>query len=163
MFEKERNINFGPAELCENGLNQFSVQFQDSLQTNYKLNSNNQWVIAFCSRTMLNSAKLSDITSKVICIDSTGGMDRSSGHLFNLVIPGPTGGLSIGMFITFSETKTDIKLGLEFLKETWQKNSIVVEPTCFMSDDCSAQIAALSEIFPNSTTLLCQFHVVQAL
>ena len=32
-----------------------------------------------------------------------------------------------------------------------------------MSDDCSAQIGAIKEIFPESKVLLCLFHVVQAL
>ena len=101
-----------------------------------------------------------------MCIDSTGGMDRSHGHLFNLVIPGPVGSLSCGMFISFSETKNTIEKGLDLLKQLWVQNNAVQQdfyPKVFMSDDCSAQINALNSIFPESKILLCQFHVGNAL
>ena len=32
-----------------------------------------------------------------------------------------------------------------------------------MSDDCTAQINAIKNIFENSTVLLCQFHVLNAM
>ena len=116
-----------------------------------------------CLKLMISAAKLKYISEKVICIDSTGGMDRSSGHLFNLVIPGPTGGLSIGMFVVFSENTNDISIGLNLLKQIWSDNGLTLNPRTFMSDDCAAQISAINNCFPNSTVLLCQFHVVQAL
>ena len=164
LFEKERNINFGPINICDEELKKFASEFKNTLRINYKLNSENQWVIAFCSKIMLGAARLNNITSKIVCIDSSGGMDRTSGHLFNLVIPGPTGSLSLGMFITFSESKADIILGLKLLKEIWYSNNIsFTEPGFFMSDDSSAQIGAIYEVFPRSKVLLCQFHVVQAL
>ena len=164
LFEKERIINFGSAEISETALKNFENEFKDRICLKYKQNNENQWIIAYCSKIMIGSIKSREISKYIVCIDSTGGMDRSSGHLFNLVIPGPTGGLSIGMFVTFSESKSDIKNGLLLLKEIWENNGINnFEPVCFMSDDCAAQIGALSEIFPNSITLLCQFHVVQAL
>ena len=111
LFEKERNINFGPADICENSFKKLENEFNGIAQLKY-VQSDDQWVMAFCSKLMMGAARLKEVSEKVICIDSTGGMDRTSGHLFNLVIPGPTGGLSIGMFVVFSENSKDISTGL---------------------------------------------------
>ena len=121
------------------------------------------FIIAFCNELMLGTAQ-SPLASNIICIDSTSGMDRSNGHLFNLIVPGPVGSLSIGIFITFSETVQSITLGLEILKLLLHENGIsCFNPKFFMSDDSSAQKAAIKNNFPSATILLCQFHVVQAL
>lgn len=164
LFEKERNISFGPADICNASLQSLENEFKSSLRLKHTLNSEKQYIIAFCSLKMLGSVKVKEISEKVICIDSTGGMDRTSGHLFNLVIPGPTGALSIGMFITFSESKSDIVTGLNLLKQIWADNGLSdFNPKCFMTDDSAPQIGAISEVFPLSRILLCLFHVAQAL
>ena len=129
----------------------------------YQQNTENKWIIAFCSKIMLGTIKRKDISEKIVCINSSGGMDRTSGHLFNLVIPGPTGSLSIGMFISFSECKTDIKIGLELLKHIWEENFITnFCPKYFMSDDCAAQIGAVTEAFEPSR-IFHPFHVLNAM
>ena len=164
LFEKERNINFGSTDVCLEKLSSFESEFNSTIKLKYLKNDSNQWVIAFCSKIMIGALKIREISEKIICIDSSGGMDRTCGHLFNLVIPNPIGGLSIGMFITFSESKTDISIGLNLLKEIWSENKVqTFNPKCIMSDDSASQIGAVSEVFPNSTIFLCIFHVKQAL
>ena len=115
---------------------------------------------------MIGSLLETYLSRPLICIDSSGGMDRSQEHLFNLVIPGPVGSLSVGMFVTFSETYKTIERGLYLLKKIWTEFIGVnadFSPKVFMSDDCSAQIKALNNIFPESKVLLCQFHVANAM
>ena len=82
LFENERNINFGSAEICDQSLSEFFTDM-DKLRLKYSLNSENTWVIAFCSKKMLANLNIKEISEKVICIDSTGGMDRSGGHIFS--------------------------------------------------------------------------------
>ena len=162
LFEKEKSINFGSANISEFDIEKFQADNQH-IKLKFCRNPDGGFIIAFCNELMLGAAQ-SPLASNIICIDSTSGMDRSNGHLFNLIVPGPVGSLSIGMFITFSETVQSITLGLEILKLLLQENGIsCFNPKFFMSDDSSAQKAAIKNNFPSATILLCQFHVVQAL
>ena len=97
---------------------------------------------------MIGAIKFKDVSEKIICIDSSGGMDQTSSNLFNLVIPGPCSALSIGMFTTNFETKKPIRISLELLKSIWNEHGISnYRPLYFMSDDCAAQIQAINESF----------------
>ena len=165
LFKKEKSINFGNAIIKQNDIIKLKTDFNDVLKINYELHENN-FIIALCTKKMLGSLSIHQISSRIICIDASGGMDRSSGHLFNLVIPGPVGALSVGMFITFSETAQAIEKGLNLLKNIWVSNNVVrpdFSPISFMSDDCTAQIKSLNKVFPSSRVLLCQFYIKNAL
>ena len=164
LFEKERCTNFGESIITDDNLSDFIHQNENLLKIEHA-KVDDLRVIAFCSKKMLAALSETKISAKVVCIDSSGGMDRSSARLFNLVIPGPVGGLSIGMFICFSETAPTIEKGLRLLKQIWTKNQAVDAnfcPTVFMSDDSSAQIGAIQNVFKESTVLLCIFHVLNA-
>ena len=166
LYTKEKNISFGPCSLTQETLNNFIFESNNQFKIKYGLDESNHFVVAFATPKMLISLRQTSISNNIVCIDSSGGMDRTSGHLFNLVIPGPTGALSIGMFVTFSEKQAVIEQGLKLLRNIWIENNIIdknFSPEVFMSDDCTAQINAIKNIFENSTVLLCQFHVLNAM
>ena len=52
---------------------------------------------------------------------------------------------------------------LEMLKQSSNENGFYGKqyPESFMTDDSSAEKAALQQVFPKSKRLLCQFHVLQ--
>ena len=163
LHQQEQFKNFGAKHISENALQKL-IEERKGINLEYKLDDKGSFIIAFATKIMINSLKTLDYSENILCIDSSGGMDRSSSHLFNLVIPGPVGSLSIGMFLSSSETSVDIERGIRLLKEIWAKNEIkYYQPACIMSDDSKAQINALKKTFENSTILLCQFHVLQAL
>ena len=161
LFDKEKAIQFGSQDVDEISIDGLKKGFNGFL--NY-CKVDGSFIIAWCTPLMIATISENILSKQIFCIDSSGGMDRTSGHLFNLCVPGPNGSLSIGMFVSFSEKSLDISTGLKLLQEIWLKNSgRKYSPTAIMSDHSNAQINALKENFPNSLILLCQFHILQAL
>ena len=124
LFKKEKIINFGKANINESAIVKFVDDNKSTLCIKYEFFEEN-YIIAFCTNKMLGSLDAKFISSNIICIDASGGMDKSSGHIFNLAIPGPAGALSVGMFLTFSETSRTIQKGISKLKEIWLENNII--------------------------------------
>ena len=165
LYNKERHINFGKIDLDESAILNLVENNKNLLKIKYE-KFKDFYIVAFCTPKMLCALTKKEISSNIICIDSSGGMDRTQGHLFNLVIPGPAGSLSLGMFVTFSETQVCIEKGLNLLKSIWVENNAVGNdfgPKYFMSDDCNAQISAIKSVFNNCRVFLCQFHILNAM
>lgn len=73
------------------------------------------------------------------------------------------GGIPVGAFITTNESYEAIKCGLATLKENFNFSFYGQEfPSVVMMDDAAAQKKAIRSIWPQSTILLCSFHVAQA-
>ena len=77
------------------------------------------------------------------------------------------GGLPLGVLITTSESTDTIKSALEVFnslldEKAYYARGPVLGPEIIMTDDSSAERQALQAVYPESTLLLCVFHVLQA-
>jgi len=83
LFKKERRINFGSEFLSIESIETLKRNSEDYLKINYEYFEGN-FVIAFCTKKMIGALYQNFLSSKIMFIDSSGGMDRSCGHLFSI-------------------------------------------------------------------------------
>ena len=103
----------------------------------------------------------------LVMVDSTSSLDRTNAKYFRFLTPSPAGGLPMGAMITSRETKAQLKEGFTLYRDTLPENAFYKRgnmrgPSLFMTDDCSAEISALAEVWPESKQILCTFHLLQA-
>lgn len=76
------------------------------------------------------------------------------------------GGLPIGTINLTSESSSVITEDLQLWKNLFPKDALSKRgekgPKIFMSNDSAVERHALNNVFPQSTLLLCIFHVLQA-
>lgn len=93
-------------------------------------------------------------------------MDRHNCRVFLLLTHCCAGGIPVGCLVTTSESTEVISAALELYKSLLDDKSFYGRgregPQVFMTDDSSAERSALASAFPNSTLILCAFHVLQA-
>ena len=123
-------------------------------------------VVAICTPLMKRVHSHIRQTSELVFVDSTGCLDMNGYRVFVLMSNCCAGGLPLGLICTTSEAESVIVAGLELLKSVLPSNAFFGRaesgPYFFMTDDCLAERNALGKAFPDSTTLLCQFHVLWA-
>lgn len=77
-----------------------------------------------------------------------------------------SGGLPLGVIITSNEQEQTITEGLQLLKTIFPAGAFGGNgdqgPAVFITDDCTAERKAIHSVFPQSSLLLCTFHVLQA-
>ena len=103
----------------------------------------------------------------IVCVDSTGGIDRVNSRYFRFLTVSPAGGLPMGSVITSKEDEETLTEAFTKYRDTlpdeaFYRNGKMRGPTLFMSDDCAALINSLAHVWPESRTLLCHFHLLQA-
>ena len=94
-----------------------------------------------------------------------GGVDRHGSRIFLLLTHTSAGGLPLGVLITSNEQEDTISQGLALLKTIFPDGAFGGKgtgPCAFITDDCLAERRALQTAFPESTLLLCTFHILQA-
>ncbi|XP_052064548.1 uncharacterized protein LOC127704495 [Mytilus californianus] len=64
--------------------------------------------------------------------------------------------------ISSDDTGEVVKIFLRSLKTTAENHGFDFRPRSFMVDRDTKEISAINEVFPNSSVLLCWFHVLQA-
>ena len=103
-----------------------------------------------------------------ICfLDATSSLDRTDCKVFRLVCPSPAGGLPLGILILTSEAEDIVTEGLKIFLDKCApsyafKGRGSLGPLIWMTDDCSSEINSIKTVFPQSTTLLCQWHLQAA-
>lgn len=104
-------------------------------------------------------------SGEILFIDASGNVDRYGCKVFLIYTDSCAGGLLICILILTSESSKIISLGLELWKKMLPQHALggrgINGPKIFMSDDSAAERNALREAFPQSTLLLCIFHVLQ--
>ena len=126
--------------------------------------TSDEHVVAICTSLMKRVHQQVIQSSELVFLDSSGCMDTNNYRVFMLMTNCSAGGLPLGMFITTSESESALVTGLEQLK-------LVLPDDCFygrgsrgpmyvMTDDCTAERNALVKVYPESVSLLCQFHVL---
>jgi hypothetical protein len=77
--------------------------------------------------------------------------------------PSTTGAIPLAIIVTKGQTFESYCQGFSLLKEALPKSFCGQGfPNIFITDQSSAEINAINYILPNSSTLLCVFHVLQA-
>ena len=99
-------------------------------------------------------------SSRVLCLDGTHGMNYHGYHLFTLIMWHQTTGSGYPIAFLISEFKrtSTLKKWFNFLKYEHKEWN----PDIFMVDDAGEEIKAVEECFPDSSVLLCHFHVLRS-
>jgi len=117
------------------------------------------FIIAILSPLMRRISEGFDESGEVLFIDS-------SCKVFFIYTNSCAGGMLVGSLIVTSEATSIIVKGLELWKKILSPESLgkrgQIGPRIFMTDDSLAERNALREVFPQTTLLLCIFHVLQA-
>ncbi|CAL9690696.1 unnamed protein product [Knipowitschia caucasica] len=126
----------------------------------------NQLIVAMCTPLMKRVLQMVEQSGEMIFMDSSGNMDRHNLRVFLLMTHSCCGGLPIGCLITTTESQNTIKAALDLYKSFLPDGAFYgrgcLGPQVFMTDDSDAERGALQEAFPESSLLLCVFHVLQA-
>ncbi|KAI5712821.1 hypothetical protein M8J75_011439 [Diaphorina citri] len=115
--------------------------------------------VVICSP--LSKRVLSHMDVETLYVDSSGNMDRHNTRVFVINTSSAAGALPIGIFLTFSECEEAITKALHTFMDLVNAD-YKCEPKCIITDDCAALRNSLRSVFPNSTVLLCKFHVLQS-
>lgn len=123
-------------------------------------------IITILSPLMRRISEGFDESGEVLFIDSSGNVDRYGCKVFFIYTNSCAGGMLVGSLIVTSEATSIIVKGLELWKKMLSPESLgkrgQIGPRIFMTDDSLAERNALREVFPQTTLLLCIFHVLQA-
>jgi hypothetical protein len=124
-------------------------------------------IIAFVTPLMLRVHTKLKHSGEMVFIDASGTMDHHNCRVFLLLTHSSAGGLPLGCFITTSESREVIELALnlynDLLDDACYFGRGKSGPCVIMTDDSAAERLALAAVYPNSTILLCIFHILQAL
>lgn len=97
-------------------------------------------------------------------VDSSSSMDRYNLSIFILSTSHCGGGLPLGAMITSNEAVPTIQGSLSRLKTILPNgtfyNQSTVGPKVIMTDNSEPQRQALAAVWPDTTQLLCVFHVL---
>lgn len=125
-----------------------------------------QMIVAFLTPLMERVHHSVRHSGEMVFMDSSGTMDRFNCRVFLLLTHSCAGGLPLGCLVTTSEAQEVLQHALELytslLDDTAFNGRGREGPAVFLTDDCRAERQALHAVFPNSTLLLCVFHVLQA-
>ena len=71
LFRKERHINFGNESINHQSIIEMANESKDFMRVKFEFFENN-YIIAFCTPKMLGSLSQFILSSRVMCIDSSG-------------------------------------------------------------------------------------------
>ncbi|CAI6375980.1 unnamed protein product [Macrosiphum euphorbiae] len=103
------------------------------------------------------------LSKKIVFVDSTSSCDPQNHCVTFLLTPCAAGAAPLGVIITHGQSEKAYKSGFSLIKNN-VKNAFGGQgyPSIFLTDNSDAEINALMTVWPNSTSLLCIFHVMQA-
>ena len=123
-------------------------------------------VLAVCTPLMARVHKLIRQAGELTYCDSTASLDRYNCPTFILSTSCSAGGVPLGVVITSGENEPTITEALTFLKGVLPSYAFYGRnnqgPEICITDDSSAERAALKTVWPNTTYLLCIFHYLQS-
>lgn len=103
------------------------------------------------------------MASEMVFIDTTSSCDSSQSSVTFLLTPCAAGAAPLGVLITSGQSTQCYATGFSLLKENFpdafNKKGFA---KLFMTDNSSAEIEAIAQVWPESNHLLCIFHILQA-
>ena len=166
VFEKEYGKADGEAMMrsLESFIADYNARVQDKCAELHRVNEKNFFVVIVSP--LMKRVLLSRNAGEILFVDSTGNVDRFGCKIFLLMVNSGAGGLPAGVFLTSSESESNLRQCLSiyqtFLKEEAFCGRGKTGPLVIMTDDCAALRTSLEHTFPEATVLLCAFHVLQA-
>lgn len=103
-----------------------------------------------------HAARFSD---EICFVDSTSACDSEQHSITFVMAPCAAGAVPLGVIITRGQTYKAYSKGFQLLQDIISNN---FHPKIFLTDNSEAEISAIKSVFPHSITLLCIFHVLQA-
>ena len=102
-----------------------------------------------------------------ICVvDGTSNLDLSDSKYYRFITCSPAGGLPIGWIVCSNESEEMLTAAFGALRDILPDDAFygrsTLGPKIFLTDDAASEIAALKNIWPEATHLLCQWHCCQA-
>ncbi|XP_071484474.1 uncharacterized protein [Diadema antillarum] len=170
LYQKIFKANYGESNDGEGmvrSLQDLAKQFNAaSGKMAVDITEDNQVIAAICTPLMQRVHRLHKYSGELCFMDASSNMDRHNCKVFMLLTHSCVGGLPIGVLITTAETQPTITAALRLFTTILPSGSFsgrgVVGPQLFITDDCMAERRALQDVFPQSTLLLCSFHLLQA-
>ena len=124
-------------------------------------------IIVLCTPLMRRVHSMVPESAEIVFVDSSGNCDRTNSRVFLILTHSAIGGLPLGVMMTSSESQSVITAGLQLLKSILPEDAFFrrgeLGPQVVMTDDCQALRQALSECYPQTTPILCVFHILQAM
>ncbi|KAL2096943.1 hypothetical protein ACEWY4_006150 [Coilia grayii] len=126
-----------------------------------------QLIVAICTPLMKRVHAQVQQSGEMAFIDSTGNCDRQNHRLFLLLTDCSAGRLPLGVLVTTSESQQTISAALHLLTSILPREAFFgrqeTGPQVIMTDDCLALRNSLRALYPDSTCVLCIFHLAQAM
>ena len=123
-------------------------------------------VIAICTPLMQRVHRKHPCSGELVFVDASAGMDRFDCQVFVIMTHSAAGGLPLGILFTTSSSRATVTAALNLYTELLSSDAFYGRgergPQVFMTDDCDTERQSLAAVFPESTLLLCIFHVLQA-
>lgn len=103
-------------------------------------------------------------SSQIAFVDSTASCDCENHSLTFILAPCAAGAIPLGVLITASQSTADYSLAFSLFKAVTEPDAFGGKgyPLTFVTDDSEAEQCALREVWPESKTRLCLFHVQQS-
>lgn len=103
------------------------------------------------------------LSKDIVFVDSTSSCDPQNHCITFLLTPCAAGAAPLGVICTQGQSEEAYYSGFDLIKNNL-KNAFGGQgyPKIFLTDNSAAEINALKSVWPKSTSLLCIFHVMQA-
>ncbi|XP_071947653.1 uncharacterized protein [Antedon mediterranea] len=150
----------------EKRVHEYNAQQNDSC-AKMCTTDDNQTIIAICTPLMKRVHTKVKHSGEMIFVDSSGNCDRHNSRIFIFLTHSSAGGLPLGVVITTSESEATITTGIKLLQTILPDGSYFGRgaqgPQIAMTDDCQALHLAIHAVYPETSLLLCVFHLLQAM
>lgn len=104
-----------------------------------------------------------NFAKEIIFVDSTSACDPLNHAITFIMCPSAAGAIPLAIIVTKGQTYESYCQGFSLLKEAVPESFCGQGfPNIFITDQSAAEINAINYIWPKSSTLLCVFHVLQA-
>lgn len=115
---------------------------------------------------MLRAHEKISQSRELVMLDASGGMDKQRHRLYAFVASTAAGGLPLGVIVTDCEKEDVFAEAFICYREKLSENAFFFSksyPTVFLTDNDMKKRTALNDVFPQSTLLLCQFHMLKSM
>lgn len=100
---------------------------------------------------------------EIIFVDSTSACDPLNHSITFVMCPSAAGAVPLAIIITMGQTYECYCEGFKLINEAIPESFCGRGyPNIFLTDQSAAEINAINQVWPKSKTLLCTFHVLQA-
>ncbi|XP_071500591.1 uncharacterized protein [Diadema antillarum] len=150
----------------ERKIHEFNEE-QGQICAKLEVTPESQTIVAICTPLMKRVHENFKNSGEMIFVDSSGNCDHHNSRIFVVLTHSSAGGLPLGMIIMTSESMPTIQAGFSLLQSILPERAFfgrgAMGPQVVMTDDFKALRQGLHAVYPQSSLILCVFHLMQAL